>query len=349
MSADWYIPMRVGLPRDKKVLAISAKTGRSRHEVAGLLLDFWGWVTLESRDGHVPSVTKKVLCEAIGGDEAFWTAVEAVGWIFITPEEISVPDFDEWLGKVARVRLQANLRQQERRAKKKEEENGHALVTPPSRSKRDKKATRHRDDMDRDTSSPPTPPKGETGGGGKEKTDDEIAGEVLREARVIGEQRTKDFVRAGEEFKAAIEAAWTLYRELLVTRRTGKQKIQDLDAYVTKIRREHRHPREVMPEIDQELERRRAARERQELLERIIPFAGRLYTTPAGRQFKIEVEGLSNGRDRLPWSGIKLEDLRRIAQGTAKAGPGGEQGGGMVAGVKGDREVAAAGRGGPTG
>lgn len=287
MAGDWYVPVRVNLPRDRKVLAISAMTGRSRHEVTGLLIDFWGWVSIESRDGHVPSVTKKVLCDAIGGcDEAFWSAVEDVGWAVFTDGGVTVPDFDDWLGKIARVRIQANLRQQERRAKQKEGGKCHSVVTPPSRSERDKKASCHAPklEMEMDTSPPPPPKNGGAVEGGE-----------------------------GRE----IEEAWAIYRELLAERRTGRLKIQDLDAYVAKIRREHRHPCEVMPEIVGEFARRKAARagkDRKALVARVLAGGeGRRWTTAEGKEYTIDPGGLRGAKATIPWGEVPPDLIEQIA------------------------------------
>src|SRR5512136_1111202 len=117
MAGDW-IPVTVGLSRRREVLAIVGSTERDRFQVVGLLVEFWSWVTDESRDGHVPSVTASTLIAAVGGDDVFWSAVEREGWIVLDDEGLTVPNWDRWLGSSGKSRLQAAIRKRREREKK---------------------------------------------------------------------------------------------------------------------------------------------------------------------------------------------------------------------------------------
>jgi hypothetical protein len=58
MAGDW-IKMRVDLPNDPAVIAISVATGLDEYAVVGRLHKLWSWADSQSRDGHAASVTEK--------------------------------------------------------------------------------------------------------------------------------------------------------------------------------------------------------------------------------------------------------------------------------------------------
>lgn len=149
MAGDW-IPVTIELPRRIEVLQVARLSGRSRHEVIGMLVEFWLWVQQESANGHVPSVTSLMLCEVIvGADEQFWRAVKTVGWLVEDASGLTIPRADSWITKGAKARIQAANRQETRRKVR------HADVTKKSRCKRDKSVTTEqniiRSDTDTDT------------------------------------------------------------------------------------------------------------------------------------------------------------------------------------------------------
>ena len=53
MAGDW-IPFYVSTPRKSEVLQIARETNRNRHEVIGLLMEFWAWCQGETRDRLLP-------------------------------------------------------------------------------------------------------------------------------------------------------------------------------------------------------------------------------------------------------------------------------------------------------
>jgi len=107
MANEW-IPVKVHLKDEPEILKISEKTGRSRHEVVGLLVDFWGWVSEVSTNGKITSAfcpqPVRILSAVVGGDENFWSAVVESGWLKID-DGILVPRFDRWLSKSGKRRL----------------------------------------------------------------------------------------------------------------------------------------------------------------------------------------------------------------------------------------------------
>ncbi|MFW6124607.1 MAG: hypothetical protein ACOC46_00555 [Pirellulales bacterium] len=116
MAGDW-IPIRTNLARSREVLAVARVTGRSRFEVVGLLVTFWGWASGETVDGLLARLTCADLCETVGGDSRFWEAVEAEGWLAGRDDGIMIPNFDRWLANGAKSRLQKAKRQASWRSK----------------------------------------------------------------------------------------------------------------------------------------------------------------------------------------------------------------------------------------
>ena len=105
------MPIDLGLARKREVLLLAGLTRRTRHEVTGLLVDFWAWVSGESADGLLPGVTTDDLALVVGADADFWDAVSRVGWLEVRPDGLAVPRADRWLTRGAKARLQKTIRQ----------------------------------------------------------------------------------------------------------------------------------------------------------------------------------------------------------------------------------------------
>ena len=115
MAGDWT-PFETSTLRKPEVLQIAATTGRSRHEVIGLLVEFWAWAGEQTVDGNV-DVCVDALASHVCADVEFWRALIAVGWLRETPTGIHVPNADKWLSKAAKARLAKTSRQKRWRAK----------------------------------------------------------------------------------------------------------------------------------------------------------------------------------------------------------------------------------------
>lgn len=110
MSGEW-IPVEsrtIGKPEIGKLMVA---TRRPRHEIFGLLIHFWIWAEEHTVDGKI-DMPPSVLPDFIGADDAFWTAVAAVGWLEALEDgAMRVPRADHWLTKGAKARLTRNRRQ----------------------------------------------------------------------------------------------------------------------------------------------------------------------------------------------------------------------------------------------
>jgi hypothetical protein len=177
MAGDW-IQVDQNLTKKREVVTLSRLTSRSRHEVSGLLMDLWGWVSNESCDGHVAHVTVDDLPALAGADRQFWEAVAEVGWIeFHHPDGLSIPRFEKWMSNGAKSRSQDALRKRRSRARQRQKSQaGHGSNGHESHGN-DTAVTDNRDvpvtksgPQDKtgqnSTPPPPQPPASGDGGGG---------------------------------------------------------------------------------------------------------------------------------------------------------------------------------------
>lgn len=104
MAGDW-IAIEHRTVTKTEVGRLIGLTGRSRHEVLGLMLHFWIWAERETIDGKI-DMPLSDLPVLIGGDTVFWESVVAVGWLELpTANTMLIPRADNWLTKGAKARL----------------------------------------------------------------------------------------------------------------------------------------------------------------------------------------------------------------------------------------------------
>lgn len=117
MAGDWIaIEHRtVGKSEVGKLMGL---TGRTRHEVFGLMIHFWIWAEGETIDGKI-DMPLSVLPGLVGGDTVFWDSVVLVGWLECpTANTMLVPRADNWLTRGAKSRLTKSRQQIMRRGVK---------------------------------------------------------------------------------------------------------------------------------------------------------------------------------------------------------------------------------------
>lgn len=118
MAGDYTI-MEHATPRKPELLRIASATGRDRHQVLGLMMEFWAWAETMTVDGTI-DIDLKSLATVMGGDVELWRAVRDAGWLETpngeTSAPIVIPRADHWLTNGAKSRLQKNRRQARWRA-----------------------------------------------------------------------------------------------------------------------------------------------------------------------------------------------------------------------------------------
>lgn len=117
MAGDW-IPVTIDLVRRREVAVVAEQTGLSRHEVVGMLVEFWGWASGETEDGVLCHVSVATLSRTLSHKESYYRALCAVGWIREEGTSLVIVNWDRWLSNSAKARLGNTLRQKMYRGKK---------------------------------------------------------------------------------------------------------------------------------------------------------------------------------------------------------------------------------------
>ena len=119
MAGDW-IPITTDLVRRREVALIAQQLKRSPQEVAGFLLEFWGWASGETEDGVIRGYSVATACATLGHPAAFYDMLlsENVGWLRKENGSLVIVNWDRWLSNSAKARLGKSLGQRLRRSKK---------------------------------------------------------------------------------------------------------------------------------------------------------------------------------------------------------------------------------------
>lgn len=113
MSVTDFIKWNRGLARKPEILEIAARLGRSRHEVAGLYMEFLEWCDLnvvpESESGDCPGFVRlrcasNTVVDSIIGADGFAEALTAVDWLIVRDGSLVIPRFGRHNGKSSKQR-----------------------------------------------------------------------------------------------------------------------------------------------------------------------------------------------------------------------------------------------------
>lgn len=106
MAGEW-IAYDLALPDKPEVQELIDLTGEPVEVVVYRLLQLWGWASMHCTDGTA-RMTLPRLVRTCGADDAFWRAVEAVGWLEIdeTAATVAVPGWDRRFSQAAKSRAQ---------------------------------------------------------------------------------------------------------------------------------------------------------------------------------------------------------------------------------------------------
>lgn len=115
MAGEW-IKMRCDLAEQHEVIAIAEATGLDEFAVVGRLHRFWSWADKTSTDGSAPGVTGAWLDRYVSAP-GFAESMVSVGWLVISDEGLSVPDFNEHMSESAKKRALKNKRSSVSKAK----------------------------------------------------------------------------------------------------------------------------------------------------------------------------------------------------------------------------------------
>jgi hypothetical protein len=102
MAGEW-IPLDCNLGTKPEVLELVDETGLPVEVVCWRLVQLWSWAALNSSDGTIRATPKRVATVA-GGDEAFWLAVERVGWVTFVGDRIVIEGWEKRFSGSAKAR-----------------------------------------------------------------------------------------------------------------------------------------------------------------------------------------------------------------------------------------------------
>lgn len=112
--AGYWIPYEIGLPNKPQVLLLADAARMKPREVVGLLMEFWGWASMQTHDGNVTRVTLPLLVKLFPGSRlAFWEAMTSpcIGWLEVRDNGVYIPRANKWITRGAKARLKKSERQ----------------------------------------------------------------------------------------------------------------------------------------------------------------------------------------------------------------------------------------------
>lgn len=240
MAGDW-IKWAHGFAKKPEVMMIAARLNRTRHEVAGILMEVFEWadanVLIDSgASGFDPDACpgvvqlgdqSKQLLDAIAGVSGLADAMTAVGWLQARSGSLAFPNFGRHNGKSAKARALDSSRKRVGRANGPDENRNS--VPDVSGSEPDKGRIREekRREEEKDT---PIPPQAGASSGGKEKPGRRVRG------RRGGPQpwaACEPFLRFWEAYpnKKDKPAAWKAWTKLAPDDALAAQILAGLERY----------------------------------------------------------------------------------------------------------------------
>ena len=130
MAGEW-IPLDCNLGTKPEVLELVDETGLPVEVVCWRLVQLWSWAALNSSDGTIRATPRRVASVA-GGDEAFWLAVERVGWVTFVGDRIVIEGWEKRFSGSAKARALHARRQDSYRGRPRDAAPSQGCDAPPS-------------------------------------------------------------------------------------------------------------------------------------------------------------------------------------------------------------------------
>jgi len=130
MAGEW-IPLDSNLGTKPEVLELVDETGLPVEVVCWRLVQLWSWAALNSSDGTIRATPRRVASVA-GGDEAFWLAVERVGWVTFVGDRIVIEGWEKRFSGSAKARALHARRQDSYRGRPRDAAPSQGCDAPPS-------------------------------------------------------------------------------------------------------------------------------------------------------------------------------------------------------------------------
>ena len=130
MAGEW-IPIDCNLGTKPEVLELVDVTGESVETVGWRLIQLWSWAAMNTADGQIVATPRRLAAVA-GGDEAFWRAVEAVGWISFAGTTMTIAGWEKRFSRAAKARATHASRQDTYRRRSRDGAASQGGDGPPS-------------------------------------------------------------------------------------------------------------------------------------------------------------------------------------------------------------------------
>jgi hypothetical protein len=134
MAGEW-IPLDCNLGTKPEVLELVDETGLPIEVVGWRLIQLWSWAALNTADGTIRATPRRVAAVA-GGDEAFWLAVERVGWVSFVNGTIVIEGWERRFSGAAKARAMHARRQDSYRWRSRDAAPSQGGDAPPSLQER---------------------------------------------------------------------------------------------------------------------------------------------------------------------------------------------------------------------
>lgn len=108
MAGDW-LKFDKATPDKPEVFAIASDLGIDPDAVVGKLMRIWSWFDSHTEDGNARCVTSALL-DRIAGVTGFVQSMQKTGWVVVTDDGVSLPNFGFHCGETAKSRAQNNKR-----------------------------------------------------------------------------------------------------------------------------------------------------------------------------------------------------------------------------------------------
>jgi hypothetical protein len=108
MAGDW-LKFDKATPDKPEVFAIASDLGIDPDAVVGKLMRIWSWFDSHTEDGNARCVTSALL-DRIAGVTGFVQSMQKTGWVVVTDDGVSLPNFGFHCGETAKARAQNNKR-----------------------------------------------------------------------------------------------------------------------------------------------------------------------------------------------------------------------------------------------
>jgi hypothetical protein len=139
MAGEW-IPIDCNLGTKPEVLELVDVTGQPVEVVAWRLIQLWSWAAMNTADGQIVATPRRLVAVA-GGDEAFWLAVERVGWVSFVGSTMTISGWDRRFSRAAKARATHAQRQDTYRRRSRDgapSQGGDASVSLQERTVQDR-------------------------------------------------------------------------------------------------------------------------------------------------------------------------------------------------------------------